>query len=129
MQNRREFIRRAAALTGGTIALGAIPEAVARAMAIEPAPGTTFRDAEHVVILMQENRSFDHAFGALRGVRGFRDPRAHVQPNGNRVWFQTDAEGHTYARCAGCRSVEIDVDRRIAAHLARPGRCAQRRPL
>src|SRR3954452_14442225 len=59
MQTRREFIRSAAALTGGTIALGAIPEAVARAMAIEPAAGTTFRDAEHVVILMQENRSFD----------------------------------------------------------------------
>ena len=25
---------------------------------------------------MQENRSFDHAFGTLRGVRGFNDPRA-----------------------------------------------------
>ncbi|HEY4304515.1 MAG TPA: phospholipase C, phosphocholine-specific [Gemmatimonadaceae bacterium] len=97
MQNRREFIRSAAALTGGAFALGSIPDAIARAMSIEPAPGTTFRDAEHVVILMQENRSFDHAYGALRGVRGFRDPRAHVQPNGNRVWFQTDAEGHTYA--------------------------------
>ena len=87
----------AAALTGGAFALGSIPDAIARAMSIEPAPGTTFRDAEHVVILMQENRSFDHAYGALRGVRGFRDPRAHVQPNGNRVWFQTDAGGHTYA--------------------------------
>jgi len=97
MPTRREFIRSAAALTGATIALGAIPDAIARAMAIEAAPGTTFRDAEHVVILMQENRSFDHAYGALRGVRGFRDPRAHVQPNGNRVWFQTDAQGHTYA--------------------------------
>ena len=45
---------------------------------------------------MQENRSFDHSYGALRGVRGFRDPRAHVQPNGNPVWFQTDAKGDTY---------------------------------
>jgi phospholipase C len=66
-------------------------------MSIDPAPGTSFRDAEHVVILMQENRSFDHCFGALRGVRGFRDPRAHVQPNGNPVWFQTDGRGDTYA--------------------------------
>ena len=39
------------------------------AAAIEPARSSTFWDAEHVVILMQENRSFDHAFGALRGSR------------------------------------------------------------
>lgn len=38
-------------------------------MAIAPEPGSTFLDAEHVVILMQENRSFDHCFGALRAVR------------------------------------------------------------
>ena len=31
---------------------------------------------EHIVILMQENRPFDHHFGTLRGVRGFSDPRA-----------------------------------------------------
>src|SRR5581483_2536928 len=28
---------------------------------------------EHVVMLMQENRSFDHYFGTLKGVRGFDD--------------------------------------------------------
>ena len=31
-------------------------------------------DIQHVVILMQENRSFDHYFGTLSGVRGFSDP-------------------------------------------------------
>ena len=36
----------------------------------------TIQDVEHVVILMQENRPFDHHFGTLRGVRGFNDPRA-----------------------------------------------------
>jgi phospholipase C len=36
----------------------------------------TIKDVEHVVILMQENRPFDHHFGTLRGVRGFNDPRA-----------------------------------------------------
>src|ERR1700756_3189934 len=30
-------------------------------------------DIEHVVILTQENRSFDHYFGSYRGVRGFSD--------------------------------------------------------
>ncbi len=37
---------------------------------------------------MQENRSFDHYFGTLRGVRGFGDPRAAVLPGGDPVWFQ-----------------------------------------
>jgi phospholipase C len=97
MHTRRDFLHSAAMLAGGAFASGSVPEAIRRAMAIRPRAGTTFRDAEHVVILMQENRSFDHAFGALQGVRGFRDPRAHVLPNGNPVWFQTDARGDTYA--------------------------------
>jgi len=33
-------------------------------------------DIKHVVVLMQENRSFDHYFGAMPGVRGFGDPKA-----------------------------------------------------
>ncbi len=54
-------------------------------------------DAEHVVILMQENRSFDHAYGSLQGVRGFNDPRAIRLPNNNKVWLQTNKKGETYA--------------------------------
>src|SRR6201985_1872159 len=96
MQNRRDFIRSAAALTGGAFAMGKIPDAIARALAINPAPGTTYRDAEHVVILMQENRSFDHTYGALRGVRGFNDPRDMKLPNGDPVWLQTNRAGDTY---------------------------------
>jgi len=33
-------------------------------------------EIKHVVVLMQENRSFDHYFGAMPGVRGFGDPTA-----------------------------------------------------
>jgi phospholipase C len=66
-------------------------------MAINPAPGSTFADAEHVVILMQENRSFDHCFGSLQGVRGFADPRAITLPNGNPVWLQSSSSGQTHA--------------------------------
>jgi phospholipase C len=47
-------------------------------------------DAEHIVILMQENRSFDHALGTLQGARGFNDPRAIRFTNGNSVFVQTD---------------------------------------
>jgi len=45
---------------------------------------------------MQENRSFDHAFGTLKGVRGFNDPRAMIQANGLPVWFQRNNNGETY---------------------------------
>ncbi|PIF47775.1 phospholipase C [Chryseobacterium sp. 52] len=67
--------------------------AILKALAIEPAALSTFYDAEHVVILMQENRSFDHAFGALKGVRGFLDKRAFVKEDGHSVFFQKDDAG------------------------------------
>jgi phospholipase C len=76
---------------------GFVPESVKRAFAIEPAPGSTYEDAEHIVILMQENRSFDHVFGTLQGVRGFNDPRAIRQANGNSVFLQTSNAGETFA--------------------------------
>ncbi|MEP7457125.1 phospholipase C, phosphocholine-specific [Phyllobacterium sp. SB3] len=49
-------------------------------------------DIEHVVILMQENRSFDHYFGTLRGVRGFGDPRPMKLKNGEPIWHQPQLE-------------------------------------
>ncbi len=97
MDSRRAFLKKAALLTGGAGMMGFLPESVQRAMAIHPDPGTTYLDAEHVVILMQENRSFDHAYGKLQGVRGFNDPRAISLPDKNKVWLQTDKKGDTYA--------------------------------
>jgi len=67
--------------------------AILKALAIDPAALSTFYDAEHVVILMQENRSFDHAFGALKGVRGFLDKRAFIKEDGHSVFFQKDDAG------------------------------------
>jgi len=77
--------------------MSALPRSILKAAGIEPAEGSSFLDAGHVVILMQENRSFDHAFGALRGVRGFDDPRAITIPGGRPVWLQSDTKGDTYA--------------------------------
>ena len=45
---------------------------------------------KHVVILMQENRSFDHYFGTLRGVRGFGDKQFLTYPNGQSIFQQPD---------------------------------------
>jgi len=97
MQTRRDFLKIATAIAAGAGISGVFPESIERAFAIDPAPGSSYLDAEHVVILMQENRSFDHMLGALQGVRGFNDPRAATLPNGNPVWLQTNAAGETYA--------------------------------
>ncbi|WIH10675.1 hypothetical protein KM563_06045 [Xanthomonas translucens pv. graminis] len=69
-----------------------LPGAIRSALAVPPARVTgTVQDVQHVVILMQENRSFDHYFGCLRGVRGFGDPRPLQLPSGRPVWYQPEA--------------------------------------
>ncbi len=77
--DRRKFLK---FVSAGAIA-SAIPASIKRALAIPAHHRTgTIDDVEHIVILMQENRSFDHYFGTLRGVRGFGDPRAVTLPSG-----------------------------------------------
>jgi phospholipase C len=76
----------------GLGAIGAaFPPSIQRALAIPANRRTgTILDVEHVVFLMQENRSFDQYYGTLRGVRGFGDPRAVNLPSGEPVWYQPD---------------------------------------
>jgi phospholipase C len=71
--DRRQFLQ----MMGMTAVASTLPATIARALAI-PANNLTgtIQDVENIVILMQENRPFDHHFGTLRGVRGFSDPRA-----------------------------------------------------
>jgi phospholipase C len=71
--DRREFLK----LMGMTTLATALDANIAKAMGI-PANHRTgsIKDVEHIVVLMQENISFDKYFGAMRGVRGFSDPRA-----------------------------------------------------
>ncbi|TZF82522.1 phospholipase C, phosphocholine-specific [Pedobacter sp. BS3] len=97
MDTRREFLRKTLLLSGAAGLSTVLPPSIQRALAIDPAPGSTYLDAEHIVILMQENRSFDHCFGTLQGVRGYDDPRAITLPDKKPVWLQTNAVGETYA--------------------------------
>lgn len=91
MNNRREFLK-LAGIAGAVAGASALPPVIQKALAIVPDSRTgTIQDVEHVVILMQENRSFDHYFGSLRGVRGFNDPRPVLLGNGKPVWFQPPA--------------------------------------
>ncbi|MBB4098654.1 phospholipase C [Sphingomonas kyeonggiensis] len=66
-----------------------LPNLIERALAIPANQRTgSIRDVEHIVIHMQENRSFDHYLGMLNGVRGFGDPRPLRLPGGHSVWAQ-----------------------------------------
>jgi phospholipase C len=88
--SRRSVLQMGAA----ALAAEAFGPTIARALAQPASTRTgTLRDVEHVVILMQENRSFDHYFGSLRGVRGFGDPRPLMLPNGESVFRQPGPHG------------------------------------
>ncbi|MFE1549466.1 phosphocholine-specific phospholipase C [Streptomyces sp. NPDC058718] len=90
--------RRLLALGGGALGVAAagslLPPSLQAAMAAEP-PAGGLGAVRHVVILMQENRSFDHYFGTLRGVRGFGDRNAIELPSGKPVFEQPAALGRT----------------------------------
>jgi phospholipase C len=91
MDNSRRSVLQ---LGAAALAAEAFGPTLARALAQPASMRTgTLRDVEHVVILMQENRSFDHYFGSLRGVRGFGDPRPLMLPNGESVFRQPGPNG------------------------------------
>lgn len=114
-RDRREFLRMSAMGLGSAAALTLIPPSIRRAMAV-PAHNATgsIMDVQHVVIHMQENRSFDHYFGTLNGVRGFGDPRAIRLPDGLPVWRQPSrehADGYVmpfYGDSAATRAYTVD---------------------
>ncbi|MGW2057738.1 phosphocholine-specific phospholipase C [Streptomyces sp. NPDC001840] len=85
--NRRRFLQ----IAGATAGFSALSDSIARAAAIPAGRRSgTIKDVDHIVVLMQENRSFDHYFGALKGVRGFGDPRPMTPAGGKSVWHQSD---------------------------------------
>jgi phospholipase C len=96
---RRAFVLGGAALgAAGVVAgrrggklTGQQARLIETAASVRPSSKPTLNDIEHVVILMQENRSFDHYFGTLSGVRGFSDPNVLTQTvNGTTypIWDQ-----------------------------------------
>ncbi|NEA73314.1 phospholipase C, phosphocholine-specific [Streptomyces sp. SID13588] len=96
--SRRSFVG-ATAAAGAAAATVGLPGATGTAAAAAPVTGTagataaatgTPADVKHVVILMQENRSFDHYFGAMKGVRGFDDKQGLLFPGGDSVFRQPD---------------------------------------
>src|SRR5262249_41153400 len=91
---RRRLLGGAAGAAAGAAAMTLMPPNVQKALAQTAAQGGgrgSLRDIKHVVLLMQENRSFDHYYGTLAGVRGFDDAKQQKLANGRSVLFQPDA--------------------------------------
>jgi phospholipase C len=87
---RRRMLKYSASMAATAFAATLMPPNVRRALAQEPVRRASLKDIKHVVLLMQENRSFDHYFGTLAGVRGFDDPNALKLPDGRSVFYQPD---------------------------------------
>ena len=84
---RRRFLGTAAS---GSLGLG-LPTSLRKLLAATPERHGSIREVKHIVFVMQENRSFDHYFGTLSGVRGFDDPAAIELSTGRSVFYQPDA--------------------------------------
>jgi phospholipase C len=87
---RRRLLSYAAGVAATAFASSFLPPNLRRVLA-EPPPAGSLRDIKHVVMLMQENRSFDHYFGTMAGVRGFGDPKALQLSTGRSVFYQPDS--------------------------------------
>jgi len=72
--SRRELLKAGGALGVGAVS-GLFSPSALRALTAPPLCGR-LTDIEHVVFVMQENRSFDHYFGTYPDVRGFADSAA-----------------------------------------------------
>ncbi len=88
---RRRLLRGAAQASFASAA-ALMPVSVQKLLAQAPKRPGSLRDIKHVVLLMQENRSFDHYFGTMSGVRGFGDPNALTLHSGRSVFYQPDLE-------------------------------------
>ena len=86
---RRRLLGNTARFAAAAFASSFLPPNVRRALADTRKPGS-FADIKHVVLLMQENRSFDHYFGTMAGVRGFDDAKALRLASGKSVFHQPD---------------------------------------
>ena len=105
MWSRREFLSAslaagAAGAVAGCASDDAADESDPAGTTTEPTDTTvarakpaTINDIDHIVILIQENRSFDHYFGTRKGVRGFDDPDVARRPDGRPIWYQ-DSDHH-----------------------------------
>jgi len=85
---RRQLLKAGAALAGAGMTYEGYIHAFQQVNAQVPNYGK-LTDIEHIVFISQENRSFDHYFGSMNGVRGFSDPAAR-RGDGSSIFHQPD---------------------------------------
>lgn len=91
--NRRDFLVNSTKTIFGTAALASFPASIQKALAIDAKVETgTIKDVKYVIILTQENRSFDNYFGTLKGVRGFGDRFTIPLSDNRKIWEQYDKD-------------------------------------
>ena len=117
-------------LLGGAARLAALgaaalmPPHVQRLLAEGQARSGSLRDIKHVVLLMQENRSFDHYFGTMAGVRGFDDPDALTLPNGqDRLSSARSRASERLPAAVSSRHAQLERAE-DSVHQPRAGRCS-----
>ena len=106
---RRRFVQTGARTLGAAAALSTLPLAIRKALAIDADQRTgSLQDVAHIVVLTQENRSFDHYFGSCSGVRGFADrfaipveggravPPFHLDTQANFALMRCEGAAHTW---------------------------------
>ncbi|WP_145790173.1 phosphocholine-specific phospholipase C [Kitasatospora atroaurantiaca] len=94
--SRRKFMALSASAAAGAAVAGSAIGGTAPASAAGLSTTGTIADAKHIVVLMQENRSFDHYFGTLKGVRGFADRSAIQIAGGYSIFNQPNGTGRQY---------------------------------
>ena len=81
--NRRDFLRKAASVSAATLA-STLAEAKPQVRAFENLlPSPALSGIEHVVVVMMENRSFDHLLGWMPNANGRQAGLSYPDTNGN----------------------------------------------
>ncbi len=92
----QQVTRRQLLASGGAVVLAsfALPKSLRVLLDAAPASPRDLQaqagspsNIEHIVVLMQENRSFDHYFGTMPGVRGFADKSVNPE-----IFYQPDPD-------------------------------------
>ena len=115
--SRRRFLQVGGAVAGAAAVGVGVSQLAGGSGQSRAAATGTIADLKHVVILMQENRSFDHYYGTLRGVRGFADRQVLRYQDGTTVFEQPDKSRADRGHLLPFRMDSTKVDAQNAGDL------------
>ena len=98
--SRRDFIRRTAA-TGAALGLGGVAQLL-RAASVSPLPSPARSGIKHIIVLMMENRSFDHFLGWMPGVNGRQSGLSYLDSTGGAHSTYVLADNPVTGNFQGC---------------------------